>query len=294
MQLTIARFRVLIFLGVFCLLMAGCASRNVASPERGYTGATMTLEQLVAAINANNARIPSLWARFTYEATIVDPETGKQTYLYEENSSTLQYRAPSEFRLRASKTGAGLVLDLGINRERFWMIAPEPGPDAMWWGYVKPDMQISSQIRMSPQGILEVLGISTLNTDLLAEPAPVLRFNDYYRVYMLVWVKRHNDRYIATREVWYDMQTLLPTRVVLFDTDGRPILGADLKDHKPISSEQDAPRMATVYNLLFPESGTKMRMQLTRTEFEHDGAPNDNSFRFVRTIPVKREIRVDE
>ena len=37
-----------------------------------------------------------------------------------------------------------------------------------------------------------------------------------------------------------------------------------------------------------------MTMELTRTELQHEGAPNDNSFRFVKTIPVKREIRVDE
>ena len=141
---------------------------------------------------------PRCGARFTYEATIVDPETKKQTYLFEENSSTLQYRAPGEFRLRASKTGAGVVLDLGINTERFWMIAPEPGPDAMWWGYLKPDAPLNKEIPMSPQGMLEVLGVSTLNTDLLAEPAPVLRFNNDSRLYMLVWVKHSGDRLLAT------------------------------------------------------------------------------------------------
>ena len=275
-------------------LVGGCARNKPPGVVQGYFGPTLTLAEVVSRINANNSRIPTLWARFSYEATLVDPETKKETFLFEENSSTLQYRAPGEFRLRASKTGAGVVMDLGINSERFWLIAPEPGPDAMWWGYLKPNAPLSKEIPISPQGMLEVLGISTLNVDLLAEPAPVLRFNNDYRVYMLLWVKQSGDRFVVTREVWYDMKELLPVKVLLFDENGRPVLRADLKGHKGIADDANAPKVATVYDLFFPENRSRMSMELTRTELQHDGAPNDNSFRFVKTISVKREIRVDE
>ena len=298
MEILILDFRVLIrglAVSLLCLVMLGGCARNKAPRlKQGYFGPTLTLPEVVSKINANNSRIPTLWARFSYEATLIDAETKKETFLFEENSSTLQYRAPGEFRLRASKTGAGVVLDLGINSERFWLITPEPGPDTMWWGYLKPNAPLNKEIPISPQGMLEVLGLSTLNVDLLAEPAPVLRFNNDYRVYMLIWVKQSGDRFVVTREVWYDMNELLPVKVLLFDENGRPILRADLKGHKGISGDAAAPKVATVYDLFFPETRSKMLMNLTRTELQHDGAPNDNSFRFVKTIPVKREIRVDE
>ncbi len=279
---------------VFFLAFAGCAPKEPPAQQKAYFGPTKTLPEVVEAINANNRRISTLWTRVTYEAWLKDSATKEEHHLYDEDA-TIQYRAPGEFRLRASKTGAGLILDLGINKERFWLISHQQ--DTMWWGHVtNADAGIDPRIPIPPQGMLEVMGISTLNTDLLAEPAPVLRFNNDAKVYMIIWTRRVGDRYVAVREAWYDMQTLLPAKVILFDRDGRAILRADLQRHKEIAAATEGkpgPRIATFYRIFLPENGSRMNLELTSTRFEREGMPNDSSFRFVKTIPVAKEIQVD-
>lgn len=278
------------------VLAGGCApKRPVArATTQPFFGATLSLPEIVDRINANNAKIETLWCRFSYQAWIRDPETKKDTYLSELDNGTIQYRAPGEFRLRATKTGAGLVMDLGVNKENFWLIAPEPGPDAMWWGELARAKRIDPRVPIPPQAMLEVLGITTLNTDLLAEPAPVVRFNPDLKLYMLVWVSQDGDRYVATREVWYDMKTMLPVKVLMFDRDGRALIRADLKKHVRVEKDvANSPRIASEYELFFPETRSTMNIELTSIAYRFRDAPDDRSFRFTK-IPVSREIRIDE
>jgi hypothetical protein len=278
------------------LFLAGCAPKEPPKP-RGYFGPTDTLPQLVSRINANNQRIPTLWCRVTYDVNLHDPETSKTTSLYDEKAGTLQYRAPAEFRLRANKTGVGLVMDMGINDERYWLVAPAPGPDAMWWGNVdQPQPAGHSDIPIRPEDILQVLAVATFNTDLTAEPAPVLRFNNDADAYMVVSVAREPDRYVAVREVWYDRQTLLPTIVLLFDPNGRIVLRAYLKAHQEIPTEtKPGPRIATQFDIWLPDTGSKMILSLSDLSLTHKEAPNDLSFRFpgFGLVPESKVKQVD-
>src|SRR5512133_2995043 len=129
----------------FMLGFAGCAPKQPPTTQRSYFGPTKTLPEVIAGINQNNAAIPTLWSRFDFEAEIKESRDKKSETVVDKGR--LQYRAPAEFRLIANKELVGPILDLGMNRERYWMIAPKPGPDTMWWGYVKGgSTEINSEV----------------------------------------------------------------------------------------------------------------------------------------------------
>lgn len=300
------RANLLIALGVLIAAFAGgCAGRGekaaVAQRKPPYLGPTDTMRQVVADINANNERLPSLWARHEFEATVVD-ERGKSRFV--NGDGYLLFRQPRELRLIGKKPGVGNIFEIGSNDERFWLtIRPPNEPSEIWWGnYANLGKPCVEEIPIRPDLILEVLGVSRIETDFTREPAPTMRFNNDQDAYMFVWNVRGPDRWIAQKEVWYDRETKLPRLVNLFDENGRVILSAYLSKHQPITTgpagaaggEIPPPMIATDYRLFFPDNGTRMWFQLKDMELQHNGVPNDRSFAFPENPGVDREIQIDE
>jgi hypothetical protein len=273
--------------------VSGCVPKHAPTSQPGYFGPTLSLPELVTQINANNAQLSTLVASTAYEAEIHDANTGEVTNVFD-TLGTIQYRAPGEFRMRLNKTAAGNVLDLGMNKDRFWLVAPE-GPKTMWWGHVGAKLDPKSEIPIRPEDLLQVLAIGTMNTDLLALPAPVLRFNNDQDRYMLVWVDRADGRYLAQREVWYDRKTLEPVLVLLFDGNGRVMLRAYLSDHRPVDGTEAGPVTARRYDMFFPQSKSHLVLDMRREKvlLTKGTAPNDNSFRFPPKDIVPKDKNVD-
>lgn len=273
--------------------LTGCIPRHAPTSQPGYFGPTLSLPELAQQINANNARLPTLVASTAYDADIRDPETGKITSVYD-TLGAIQYRAPADFRMRLNKTAAGNVLDLGTNKELFWLVAPE-GPQTMWWGHVGAKVDARSEIPIRPEDLLQVLAIGTLNTDLLALPAPVLRFNNDQDRYMLIWVDRTAREFQARREVWYDRKTLAPVLVLLFDSTGRVVLRAYLSDHRPVDGMDGGPVTARRYDIFFPQTRSHLVLDMRREKVQltKGNAPNDGSFRFPPMDIVPKVKQVD-
>src|SRR3954471_4147025 len=111
--------------------VAGCAHHTPpASRLEPWRGPTDTMAKVVAQINANNAAIPTLWARHYFAGDLVD-DRGKSTYVNTEG--LLLMSKPRSVRMVGRKPGATLF-DMGTDGNRFWMSAPY-GVDTMWWGY---------------------------------------------------------------------------------------------------------------------------------------------------------------
>jgi len=268
--------------------LSGCQTQP-SGPGTGGLSA-LSREQLVEKINANNQRIPTLWARINLRADIRNPDTGKRTTVYADHGY-LFYRAPGELRLRADKDVAGLLLDLGINTQRYWVIAPEPGPDTMWWGNVQAEPQ-RSEIPLRPQDMLEILAIRPI--DVAGPDAPKLQYSQKDKAYMLIWYRQVAGRYFVSREIFYDPDTLLPKTVLLFAADGSLALRANLTDHGQVDSPtKPEPRMAREYELLLPESRSRAELRLLNMTISRESVPNDASFRFPEKRSVAKEKQID-
>jgi len=278
-------------------LAVGCA-RHTQQVKPGYYGATDPMVKVVNDINANNEKIPTFLASHDFEATIVD-EKGKERFV--NGSGRVAYRQPYDLLLRGNKELVGTIFEVGSNNERFWLTAMPPNePSQMWWGnYINMGKPCVQQIPIRPDLIVEVLGVSRIDTDFTRQPAPTMRFNNDQDAYMFIWNVQHRgpDRWIAQKEVWYDRQSKRPTLVVLFDADGRIVLRAYLTHHQSVKIDgvpkEQWPVMASEYSLFFPESKTKLWFKLNDAVLERKGVPNDGSFAFPEDPGIAQVIQID-
>lgn len=287
-----------------CLLLipCACAPRRAAEPtsprqQQPYTGPTDPMAVVVEAINRNNNLVPTLWARHYYEATIVD-EQGKGHFV--NGDGALLYRRPQGMRLVGTKPGVGTVFEVGSTDDRYWLsIAPEM--DTMWWGnYEHLGKPCVAQVPIRPDMVLEVLGVTTFNTNFLEPPVPVMRFNPDADAYTFVWNVPLPNRWVAVKEVWYDRQTKLPRLVLLFDENGRVVLRARLSNHTAVEvpdvPREQWPKVATNYQLYFPDTGTKMSFELSDLVLDKNGVPGRRGIAFPKADLEKfaKVIQLDE
>lgn len=267
------------------LAIAGCQTQP---PRAGQAQPTLSLPELVQKINANNQRLRTLWTRITLEVDMRDPDTGRRDSFYADGGN-LHYRAPGELRLWAKKDIAGLVLELGINAEKYWLIAPKP--DTMWWGYVRNEPR-EAEIPLRPQDMLEILAIRPV--DLSGPDAPVLRYSQKDEAYTLVWYRRTSGRYLVSREILYDQETLLPKTVLLFAPDGSLAVRATLSDYGDVDTPtKPKPQMARKYKLLLPGSRSQAILRVLNMTVSHEGAPDDRSFKMPAIRTVSKEKQID-
>jgi len=271
--------RRLMWLPMLALLLTACARDNGGGKRPLYTGPTKTLEEVVAAINANNSRVPTLWADHYFEADIIDPKTHEKHFV--NGSGALLYASPNSLRLTAKKEVTDLF-DMGTDGNQFWFRLV-PDENTIWWGHIanvnKPGAQ---PIPIRPDLVLQVLGVSQINHNLTAQPVPVMRFNPDADAYMLVWQTQSGDKWVAEKEIWYDRATLRPMRVILFDNNARVLVRANLGDYQAVETSdvrEQWPVVPTTFGLFFPDSGSKMNLKLGKVSLSHNGFPKAVSFR---------------
>ncbi len=280
---------------LWLVLLTGCRAPRGASQPAGYYGPTELLNKVVADVNANADRLPTLRGGGTFEAWIKDK--GKTRYI--NGDVTLLYSRPQSMRLVGKKDLAGQVFEIGSNDERYWVIV-RGDQDTMWWGtWANLGRVDPSKIPVRPDLVLEVLGLEPIPSNFLQQPVPVMRFNNDADAYMIVWNVKLPDRWIAQKEIWYDRATKLPKLVLLFDENGRIVLRAYLSNHKPVEvagmPRQQWPKVAASYRLFFPDTGSRMSIDLTDVALKRNNAPNQRSFVFPGSnAGVAREIAIDE
>jgi hypothetical protein len=141
---------------------------------------------------------------------------------------------------------------------------------------------------------MEVLGVGLFDTNFMANPAPVMRYNHDSRCYMFVWVTPSSpgdgpQRVIAQREIWYDDVTFLPRQVILFDTNGKVVLRALLSKHKPVG--EGGGLLATSYSLFFPDSRSKMSFDINDLRTDNGkGIPTERGIAFPGSTPQEADV----
>ena len=295
-------------LAVLCLL-AGCCPSTHPQVEQTHLwlGPTDSMAKVVADINANNSKIPTLWAHHYYEADVVDE---KKRSHHVAGDGVLLYQAPISMRLRATATAIGTVFEIGSNPQSFWF---ELGPDTgstLWWGNYADLSQIdpdSAGIPIRPDMVRDVLGIATINTNFSELPAPTMRYVAEGDAYVFIWIAKRVDRWVALREVWYDRATKRAKLVLLYDSNGRIVLRAvfDPKQYRQVQVP-DLPRdqwpwMPFDYKLSFPETGSLLRITLDQAQLTNNvgngvTVPNPKSFRMPNpeNAGVDKVVRIAE
>ncbi|HEX8323675.1 MAG TPA: hypothetical protein VF595_07145 [Tepidisphaeraceae bacterium] len=256
-------------------LLVGCAAKkNAVRPA--YYGPTDPLPTLVDKLNERNGRLQSLRAEGRFSADLIDPVTKDRTSP-PDGDVTLLYMPPRNLRL-AAKVFTERAFDIGSNSDRYWLILPRQ--ETMYWGTHGSDTGQAARLPIRPDLLVEVLGITPLETDLLQSPAPVLRFNNDQDCYMLTWQVRLPDRFAVQKEVWYDRQTLQPRLVLLFDVNGRVVLRAYPSDVKKVHGYDPPVEMPSRYELMFPDMQSTFSLRLSDLERERNGVPAARSFVF--------------
>jgi hypothetical protein len=277
------------------VLGGGCAGNS--STMKPYFGPTETIDQLVTDINANVEPLPTLWAKGDFDASVVDHDHRTNV----SGTAYLMHARPQQMLFIGKADVLGEVFRMGCGPDKYW-VTVKGDTDTCWWGtYANLDHVDEHAIPVRPDLVEAVLGLETLDTDLTRQPCPVMRFNNDQRAYMLVWNVKLPDRWLAQKEIWYDVDSKLPRLVNLFDANGRIVLSAYLSDHKPVdigtSSTQPikAPMIATNYRLFFPDSGSTLRLHLTDMRLQSQGHPNAQNFAFDPDIvDVKHVVNLDE
>lgn len=277
------------------VLVTGCCPRPARVVNRGeYRGPTKPLAVVVDRVNRNNQQLPTLWGRFRFTADVV--QDGKSRRL--DGDGNLLYANPSNLAMKLTHPAAGTVLEMGVNPEQYWVI--DPREDTMWWGRTpNAGKPCARAVPIRPDLIAAVLAVGAVETDLARLPAPVMRF-DYERdAYVVVWVAPEYEtppaRYVAQREVWYDRATLRPTQVRLYDVDGRVLVKADLSNHAKVD-DTDGAVVARRLDLLLPDSGSAMTIDLTQVKLTSNGRPREGSFAMPdpSTAGARKVQQVDE
>lgn len=277
-------------------LLAGCHP-PVKAPA-GYYGRTDPMMKVVEDVNQNNQAIPTLWSSIDYKATVVDANRKPHTV---KGDGVLMYRTPRDMRLIGNVVAVGTVFEVGSMADRYWLVL-KPEMETMWWGYHRNVGKpcVTEALPIPPYYVVEVLGAATIDTNFNTLPAPTMRFDNDRDVYAFVWVAKLPDRWFAVKEVWYDRKTKLPVRVMLYDVNGRVVLRAELGNHKPIEVKdrprEKWPKVASTFRLFFPDTGTRMELDLTDVMLDKRGIPTRRGMVFPDPAKagVQNVIQVDK
>jgi len=260
--------------------IGGCCPKSPAVEDRNAFHVNPPLRPMadvVNAINANNRKIPTLWATLNYAATV--KEKG-QVHNVVSDDGTLLYTHPDQFRLVGKKEFVGTVFDMGANGKEFW-VELLPGANVMYTGTFTGAAHSAGAklaIPLRPDLVAEVLGVGTFNDNLLKQPVPVMRFDAVTDSYVFLFALQSEYHWFAQKEIWYDRTTLRPRRVVFYDFEGIPKLDARLSSDKrvqdPDRPQAEWPLIAGDYKLFDPVTGNHMEITLKDIRLYKQGNRN--------------------
>jgi len=277
----------------------GCCPRPPEAKTFHLNPPLRSVADVVNAINANNQKIPTLWATLNYSATIKDNKG--QTHSIVSDDGVLTYTRPDLFHLIGRKELVGTVFDLGANGREFWLKLI-PGANIMYVGSFVELAKASGAdvpIPIRPDLVAEVLGVGTFNENLLKPPFPVMRYDGATDSYVFLFARQGDYHFFPEKEIWYDRATLRPRRVMFYDYEGIPKLDARLSSDKlvqvPSRPQSEWPVVAADFKLFFPVDGNHMEFTLKDVRLFKEGPrstryPNSASFQ----MPDATDVRVEK
>ncbi|TWU00236.1 hypothetical protein Pla108_11830 [Botrimarina colliarenosi] len=145
-------------MGASCSPRLGSPFGIAGPPAPAVLTPTATSADVVAAVNANSARIQTYQAQ---SASVSMPQSAGLPLV----SASIAVERPMRFRLRATTALSGPELDLGSNDERFWIWARRNEPPALYTA--RHDQWATSPVRgqvpVEPAWLIEALGLVQLD-----------------------------------------------------------------------------------------------------------------------------------
>lgn len=225
------------------------------------------LGQLVSEYNANASGVGRLWARAKISVTIVDESGLPFTWSSGHPNGRLMLAKGDEplgekdFRLSASESGTE-VFCIGIGpadaneygaKRLYYCSINTVDVRRAWVG--RPELAGAPGVEglpIDPMQLLAVLGVCELPEDFTKLPTVAMSMSKQPYAYVVSYMDRQplTGRVLFRREMWFRWGDELPRRpfeINFFDTEGRRVLTAKLKDYKPIEIDGDgeAPIMPT-------------------------------------------------
>ncbi len=276
MKSTQFRLDFLLFLclkgGILVTFPVGCttppAGPEGISPVPPYTS-------VVKAQNERMGKLSHLFGAGVVELQWVDDE-GKEHFEPQVNLD-LWIRFPRETALRLEKMG-DVLFWIGSDNKRYWLFDLLGKPTSVVTGAFGKPLHIDDNFALPvrPDSLLDLLGFMVFPASDVGVKVAVGEEPETFKV-----VEKR-------RVVWFDTQSLLPTRVEIFDAEGRSVFVSELRRYVaaylPNSFVLDRPQCPTLIDI----SGTEGRMSVKialdglRITGDSEGQPWDRVFDFER------------
>ncbi len=208
----------------------------------------LSLDELVGEYNANAEAVPRLWARAEMSVTIDAPNTPAFTWRSGSPTCLLLLKkgpkklGPHDFVLIGRETAAVELFRIGSSTEQgvyyFWYRFGDRGGA---WFARHAGAPGARQLPVDPMQLLGVLAVCALPQDATRLPAVVVGMQntpgDCAYVVTLIDRQPVTNRLLLKREVhfrWSDTEPPRPYKVNLFDSAGRRVMTAHLKNYAPV------------------------------------------------------------
>jgi len=255
------------------------------APDGTLSGAPTEVDSFHFVVTVTDSGKPVAQKKKEFSIEVVDEH--EASHIYSGNDGNLMFLRPGNLYLVCNMLSVE-AFEIGTTQQVYWLRVPPA--DKMWKGTYARIAQVDlRQLPIAPEMILDVLGVGTIDDNLLRWPLPVMRFDNYRDAYALLWSFPLEDHWAAQKEVWYDRKSLLPVEVRLYDARGRMAVQALLSDPQALAPTQedaaggaDAPRMATNYDLLFPETQTRLHLRLAHPSLRNGNIPNTKTFQVLQ------------
>ncbi|MDD4888862.1 MAG: hypothetical protein PHU85_02945 [Phycisphaerae bacterium] len=236
------------------VLLAGCPATVKPLP------APMTLDQVVAKVNANNEKLPYFKATIrTVRGEIVSDNGKRQGLDLLGLYGYLIYAQPAHLRLDLSKATTS-VMGMGSNDQLYWMWGIAPYVGKCWLGsYEKWNPAVGNGvIPIHPRQLAQLLGLDAISTDFSHRPWPALRVSEPAdRANILQFMAPVDDHVALMHELWVDRDTNLPRRVRVFNGHGQVVIESALRDwRKTKNGEAMFPHDVEVQSVTFKQTKT--------------------------------------
>lgn len=226
------------------LVLNGCAlPPSTDTPT--FAGAKENIYQAVEAINLHRQNIKPVYANGN--VSYIELEDGK-IKRQENLDARLRFDPPGNLYFRANSIVGEAIL-LGSNSDEFWLRMKPKEISRYWWGNWARLDDCPSRLLISPQNMLDALGMVDVDTSwilLNREGEDVLaKFDENAKCKKKIFI-RHSD-YLVSRIEYYNGRGVVDISV-------------DLNDYKPI--EDGSPVPAKIDITAFDPSGQNVKIAI--------------------------------